>query len=306
MKKTFLFLVVTILTSISNAVDFTVELTPAANSVGDTQLSAISISKVTGLQTSLNSKADQSSVTSSLALKADISSLGALATLNTVGDAQVSSISNTKITGLGTLSTKSTITNTEVSNGALSSSKISGLGPFATASSLLASDIPSLLSSKISDFASSVISAMSSHKVIFRGTSNAGTNLPFNTFVNIPFVSMKDTHSAWNGSAFVVPSGEGGTYRVSVFLMTGNGFTASSGGTIDCRIFKNGLSGDLLAMNRSVTSFSSKYFELTGTDIIDVVPGDTIEIRVYQTLVNATIPLLTAADYNHLSIVKEH
>lgn len=43
---------------------------------------------------------------------------------NSVADPQVSSISNTKVDGLGSLSTKSTITNSEVADGALNKSKI--------------------------------------------------------------------------------------------------------------------------------------------------------------------------------------
>lgn len=164
--------------------------------------------------------------------------------------------------------------------------------------------IISILSSKISDLSSSVMSILSSNKVIFRGTSSVGTLLTYNVHVNVPFVATKDTHSAWNGTAFIVPSGQGGVYRVSTFLMT-NTYVGDIGGTVNCRIYKNGIAGDLLAMNRSVTQYT-KYFELSGTDVIEAQPGDSIEVRVYQTILNGTVLLLNAAEYNHLSIVKEN
>lgn len=61
---------------------------------------------------------------------------------NSVSDPQVSSISNTKVDGLGSLATKSTITNSEVSDGALSSSKILNF----------ANDVLSSLSSTLSNY----------------------------------------------------------------------------------------------------------------------------------------------------------
>lgn len=75
MKKLYIIICFILFSQFTKAVDFTIELIPSTNSIGDSQLSAISISKVTNLQSILDSKADQSSVTSSLALKADNSSL---------------------------------------------------------------------------------------------------------------------------------------------------------------------------------------------------------------------------------------
>lgn len=61
---------------------------------------------------------------------------------NSVSDSQVSSISNTKVDGLGSLATKSTITNSEVADGALSSSKISNF----------VNDVISAMSSTLSNY----------------------------------------------------------------------------------------------------------------------------------------------------------
>lgn len=57
------------------AADFTIEVNPAANSVDDSKVSSLSISKITNLQTSLDSKAESSVVASWLLLKADVASL---------------------------------------------------------------------------------------------------------------------------------------------------------------------------------------------------------------------------------------
>lgn len=133
----------------ASAADFVIQVSPSNNSVSDDQVSSISSSKVSGL----GSFALKSSLVESDIPSLDFSKiigLGSLATKSQIQDIDVLSIDISKInnlqsqldnkvesSSLGTLSTKSTITNSEVADGALSISKLS-------------------------DFASSVLSSISS------------------------------------------------------------------------------------------------------------------------------------------------
>lgn len=238
-KNKLIIIFLMLFSQLATAVDFTVELTPAANSVGDTQ---------------------------------------------------VSSISNTKINGLGTLSTKS---------------------------SLLASDIPSLLSSKISDFASSVISSMSSTLSNYllksdldnkrvevkygipanvRTITNAGGVLTFPTMI-------LDNLSAYNSSTgkFIAP--QSGLYLVAANLFTSATLNSSTSWFFSAvKLNTSGASIEVIALdNKAGTGAPNTNNAVKLTGIVRLAVGEGIQIESsLDTL--TTLPITQS--YNQLSIVK--
>jgi hypothetical protein len=152
-KSLILSLVGIMISAQSLAADFTIQVSPANNSVSDVQVSSISSSKISGLG---------SFATKSSLLAADIPDLSATYALSSSLSSYVSNSSlssslsqYTKSNLLGSFALKSSLDYSEILNRP-------SLGSLASKSSLDVSDIPSILASKISDFSSAVQAVINS------------------------------------------------------------------------------------------------------------------------------------------------
>ena len=161
---------VLLLSSLANAADFTLEIKPRANSVGDLEVTSLSSSKIFNLDSILSSKLDSSQINLNCqayeTVKLNVS-------LNKY-ECQNISLSSSNVSGLGSLASKSLISDLDVLS--ISSEKISGLGTLSTKSSLLESDIPSLSISKINNLQLSLDSKANSSSLGSLATKSIVTN----------------------------------------------------------------------------------------------------------------------------------
>jgi hypothetical protein len=218
--------------SFAKAADFTIQVSPANNSVSDAQVNSISSSKITGLGTfALKSSVDYNST--------DIINkpiLGTLAAKSSLVAADIPVITSTQVSGLGTLSSKSVITNSEITDNSINIAKIIGFASAVAtevsnsiASSmsnyLLKTDIkvPQITTYKNGSGTYTVPSKAKYLKIRMVGAGGGGAGSTANTGNNVP-LGANGTSSSFGSSLLIAGGGFG----------AGNGtasYNSGSGGT---------------------------------------------------------------------------
>lgn len=88
------------------------------------------------------------------------------------------------------------------------------------------------------------------------------------TVTNLPLTARKDTHGAWSGSTYIIPSA--GDYLVGSFL------TYTTASTADLAIYKNGTIFKRLSAG---ATYSAGQFVIGNSTLEDLKAGDIISIR---------------------------
>jgi hypothetical protein len=219
--------------SFSKAADFTIQVSPANNSVSDAQVSSISSSKISGLgslasksslvaadipdisatyalNSNLSSYVSNVSLTSSLSQYTKSNLLGSFALKNSLLASDIPTITSTQVSGLGSLASKSTITNSEVADSALSINKIAN---FASA---------------VSDQVSSSVSSLMSNYVL-----KTSIKTPQTTYI----VTGSGTYSVPAGASYLsirmIGGGGGGGPSASQSTPGGNGSSTTFGSLLN-------------------------------------------------------------------------
>ena len=140
-----------------------------------------------------------------------------------------------------------------------------------------------------------------SESIRYSGRTSVATSLTSGSFVNIPFgTDVEDTHDAWNGTVFTVPSA--GSYALAAQVAPNTG-SWTQGRYLILGIYKNG----------SLYKNATKYIQYTASQIPETVSvvdlgipcnaGDTLEVRFTHN--NATSQTLNGtADENYIAIYK--
>lgn len=130
-------------------------------------------------------------------------------------------------------------------------------------------------------------------------TNTAGTSLSNAGFTNVPFATrVYDSHNAWNGTQFVAPIA--GKYSVKATINFASA-TYGVNNSIVCAIYRNG-SLDTAGAEEPIMAIVTLPF---GGDVATTVqcnPGDTVELRVFNTRSGGSTALATTTGYNHIEI----
>jgi hypothetical protein len=142
--------------------------------------------------------------------------------------------------------------------------------------------------------------------IVARYQTNAGQSIASGStpvVVNFEDVAI-DTHSAvTTGASWHFTAPVGGPYAISsIVTFTGTtGWADTELGTLyTC---KNAGATTVLDYKDDYGSASSVYMSLSGSDIVYMAAGDTLDVRVIQTS-GAALALLGDAQYNYVAIFK--
>ena len=137
-----------------------------------------------------------------------------------------------------------------------------------------------------------------------RYSTNAGQSIANNTHVIIDFEDKDyDTHTAVTTGAawkFTCPTGQGGPYRVSVFLLFASTATWAAGEIAQASIYKGGVLHSVLD-RKTAESATTLYKELGGSGGVYLSAGEFIDVRAYHTS-GAALALHNDGLYNYISI----
>lgn len=148
--------------------------------------------------------------------------------------------------------------------------------------------------------ASPVISA--TETVAVRYSSTAATVISDSSNTQVPFATKSvDTHGAWSGTVFTTPVS--GLYRISGRIGYGN--LVITANTLYSLLYrKNGAEVASLGFACPQTT-STNQLGLMGSDLIQLVAGETIDFVTFQAGNSATRALSNDSRYNYISIQRE-
>lgn len=139
-----------------------------------------------------------------------------------------------------------------------------------------------------------------SETISLKYQNNAGTSIAAAGTSQVPYATkMHDTHNAWNGNTFTAPIS--GKYRVSV-----NAFYASASwtgsATMSISLRKNTTVVDFLSVltKQGITAQQG----LNGSSEIDLISGDTLDIRLVHNEGTARLLDTSATGLNYICITR--
>jgi len=148
-------------------------------------------------------------------------------------------------------------------------------------------------------FSGTVSGAGVSNKPAFYGESSSSQTITRNTYVKVTGMTNDevDTNTAFDGTTFTVPSGEGGTYFLSGSIQSDFELIGDDGELARCYLYKNGSALKEAQFKVEGTGGNIRYIALSVSVTATLSASDTIELYTLlndfsggnaRVLVNAT------------------
>jgi hypothetical protein len=150
--------------------------------------------------------------------------------------------------------------------------------------------------------ASNFVSTVSSIKVRYVTTS--GQSIPDSTETVVDFDTM-DYDAGGNvttGSSWKFTASEAAAFRIYAHIFWSQAFSFSAGQSVQLSLYKNGSYYSNLDIFE-IPLNGPQYVPLRGSDSIDLLPGDYIDIRAYQNTGSA-VSLDTSGGFNYVNVEK--
>lgn len=140
---------------------------------------------------------------------------------------------------------------------------------------------------------------------VARYMTAAGQSIANNTTTVINFgTAVIDTHSRVTvGAAWKFTASIGGYYRVSAAVLFAGTTTWALGEAASLNLYNNGGAVSILDRKDNFDGGGTQFLQLSGSDVIQLVAGDLLDIRVLQGS-GAALSLHTDAAANYISIVR--
>ncbi len=140
--------------------------------------------------------------------------------------------------------------------------------------------------------------------VVARYSTNAGQSFTtaVTTIVNLEDVTFDPWGTVTVGASWKFTAPAGGFYQVSVLVEFATTVNWAVGERAQLQLFKNGTLYALLDAQEN-NGATTHNVALQGDDVIQLIAGDTIDVRVTQAS-GAALALVATTENNHVSIVK--
>lgn len=119
--------------------------------------------------------------------------------------------------------------------------------------------------------------------VTARYTTVAGQSIPnvTETVVDFDTLSFDSNSAVTTGAAWKFTAPSTGKYRVSIFILWSQSFAYTPGQYVQMSLNKNGIFHSILDI-LEIPLTGPQYVPLRGTDLVDLLPGDYVNISAYQ------------------------
>ena len=130
------------------------------------------------------------------------------------------------------------------------------------------------------DFTGTVTGAGASNKPAFYGQLSSSQTVTRNTYAKVTSMTNNetDTNSAFDGTTFTVPSGEGGTYFLFGSIQADLELAGDDGELARCYLYKNGSELKLARFKGEGEGANLRYISASVSVTDTLSAGDTIEL----------------------------